>query len=151
MSCDLQFGLKANSSTNICSMVLEEAMAYHVQHQSLCSVPFWTPRRPSTYCNTLNYSSHLRGASYPRTLLGCLSIFTHIILFLVRGNVWLYWRVTASSRALCSSVLSASLSYRRSTSVAFDSWSQLLNWFPLADDIVFVADNYLQGLSISNI
>ena len=34
MSCDLQFGFKANSSTNTCTMMLKETIAYYVQRQS---------------------------------------------------------------------------------------------------------------------
>lgn len=34
MSCDLQFGFKAKCSTNMCSMVLKETIAYYVQNQN---------------------------------------------------------------------------------------------------------------------
>src|SRR5664279_3158638 len=34
LSSELQFGFKAKSSTNLCSMVLKESMAYYVNHQS---------------------------------------------------------------------------------------------------------------------
>jgi len=34
LSSELQFGFKAKSSTNLCSMVLKEFMAYYVNHQS---------------------------------------------------------------------------------------------------------------------
>jgi exonuclease III len=34
MSCELQFGFKAKSSTNMCSMVLKETIAYYTQHDS---------------------------------------------------------------------------------------------------------------------
>ena len=33
-SCDLQFGFKANSSTNLCSMVLKESIADYTKHQT---------------------------------------------------------------------------------------------------------------------
>jgi hypothetical protein len=34
VSCDLQFGFKAKSSTNSCSFVLKETIAYYIQNQS---------------------------------------------------------------------------------------------------------------------
>jgi hypothetical protein len=34
MSCDLQFGFKAKSSTNTCSFVLKETIAYYIKNQS---------------------------------------------------------------------------------------------------------------------
>ena len=34
ISSELQFGFKANSSTNLCSMVLKESIAYYINHQS---------------------------------------------------------------------------------------------------------------------
>jgi hypothetical protein len=33
-SCDLQFGFKANHSTNLCTMVLKESIQYYVSHHS---------------------------------------------------------------------------------------------------------------------
>jgi hypothetical protein len=33
-SCELQFGFKSKSSTNMCTMVLKETITYYVQHQS---------------------------------------------------------------------------------------------------------------------
>ncbi len=33
-SCDLQFGFKRNSSTNLCSMVLKETLTYYVNNQT---------------------------------------------------------------------------------------------------------------------
>jgi hypothetical protein len=33
-SCDLQFGFKRNSSTNLCSMVLKETLSYYVNNQT---------------------------------------------------------------------------------------------------------------------
>ena len=43
-SSELQFGFKAKSSTNLCSMVLKESLAYYVDHQS------------SVYCTFLDAS-----------------------------------------------------------------------------------------------
>jgi hypothetical protein len=34
VSCDMQFGFKAKSSTNLCSFVLKETIAYYIQNQS---------------------------------------------------------------------------------------------------------------------
>jgi hypothetical protein len=33
-SCELQFGFKSKSSTNMCTMVMKETITYYVQHQS---------------------------------------------------------------------------------------------------------------------
>lgn len=33
-SCELQFGFKRNSSTNLCSMVLKETLSYYVNNQT---------------------------------------------------------------------------------------------------------------------
>jgi len=34
LSCELQFGFKANHSTKMCSLVLEETISYYKQHQT---------------------------------------------------------------------------------------------------------------------
>jgi len=36
LSSGLQFGFKAKGSTNLCSMVLKESIAYYVNYQSFC-------------------------------------------------------------------------------------------------------------------
>jgi len=52
MSCDRQFGFKPKSSTNLCSMVLKETVAYYVQSQN----PAFCTSLHSTWAfDTVNY------------------------------------------------------------------------------------------------
>jgi hypothetical protein len=39
-SCNLQFGFKRNSSTNLCSMVLKETLSYYINNQTLVFCKF---------------------------------------------------------------------------------------------------------------
>ena len=57
MSCDLQFGFKANSSTNPCTIMLKETIDYYVQRQSpVFCTPFWMLQRLATGFTTANCS-----------------------------------------------------------------------------------------------
>jgi len=55
---DLQFGLKQQSSTNMCTTVLKETISYYSpHHSSVFFVPFWMPVRHFTiFVNYLDYS-----------------------------------------------------------------------------------------------
>jgi hypothetical protein len=56
---DLQFGFKSKRSTNQCSMVLKESIAYYVQHGSsvYCTICL-TQQRLSTESTIVNYFAY---------------------------------------------------------------------------------------------
>jgi len=51
---DLQFGFKAKHSTNHCTFVLKETLAYYTEN--LRTVAFWMPQRLLTESTTVNCS-----------------------------------------------------------------------------------------------
>jgi hypothetical protein len=56
LSSEQQFGFKAKSSTNLCTLVLEEIIDYYTRHDSPVLYAFWMQQRLSTVCITVNYS-----------------------------------------------------------------------------------------------
>ena len=73
-TCDLQFGFKAKRSTAMCSMVLNEAISYYVNHGKGLAPYFVSssmPQKPSIECSI----SHLTGMLIP-FFLGSWLTFT---------------------------------------------------------------------------
>jgi hypothetical protein len=59
ISSELQFGFKAKHSTNHCTMILKEAIAYYVRNQSSIFAPFLMPLKRLIGFNTANCSDFL--------------------------------------------------------------------------------------------
>ena len=58
-SSELQFGFKAKSSTNLCSMVMKESIAYYVNNNSSVFCTFWMQRKLLIGCVIVNCSNYL--------------------------------------------------------------------------------------------
>jgi len=58
LSSELQFGFKANHSTNMCSMVLKETISYYKQHQTPVFCVFLMPPKRLIGCIIASYSNY---------------------------------------------------------------------------------------------